>query len=283
MLKCLGFGWLLIVSTSVSAALFESPVTRSDWQLHADVVQCVLTHEIEGYGKATFLRHANTPLSLTIETENFAATDETSQLSLISAPWKNTRLNESLATKPTQVGQRQFQFTDTPAKLALAGLQNGDFISMVYRSESRIEPITVHLSSVKFYLAMQNFQSCLASLHPDNFQAVDQLKVNFASGEAMLDSNALATLDRIAGYLKIDTTIDGVMIDSHTDNFGRLKFNTELSQQRADVVKNYLIENSGFDAAKIETHSHRDTRPLTDNKTATARAQNRRTEIRLIK
>jgi len=161
-MKTFGLAAVLIGFASLAqATIFESPLTSSEWVLTEHPSSCELNHYIEGYGKATFTQQADLSLSLLIETENYAAESGDLALQLISAPWKTTRLNEVIGDQLTQSGQLAFLFEDTPAKLALSGLQNGDFVRMTYQSESSIEPVSVHLSSVNFYIPLQNFQACL--------------------------------------------------------------------------------------------------------------------------
>lgn len=270
-------------ATTAQATIFEAPVTDSHWVLTENPTSCELYHVIEGYGGATFVQHADQSLSLRIETENYAAQADTLTLRLISSPWKNTQLNEMIGEQVTQPGQLQFQFEGKPAKLALTGLQNGDFVNMRYQSESRINPISVHLSSVNFYLALQNFQVCSIALNPETAGQGDAYHIKFASAEAELDNAAMRLLDRLANTLENDNRIHTVLIESHTDSFGKQELNTALSTQRAAVVRDFLINQVGYEASKIETRSHADTRPIADNKTPAGRAKNRRTEIRLIR
>lgn len=283
-MKILGFATVLMGFASLAqATIFESAVTSSDWLLIEHPTSCELNHYIEGYGKATFTQQADQSLSLLIETENYAAESADLSLRLISAPWKTTRLNEIIGDQLTQSGQLAFLFEDTPARLALTGLQNGDFVSMTYQSQSSLEPISIHLSSVNFYLALQNFQACLITLNSDSSFNLNAYRIPFASSKADLDKEAMNVLTRLANTLENDDRIRSVLIDAHTDSIGQKESNEALSAQRAEVVKNYLINQVGYDASKIETRSHTDARPIADNKNSEGRALNRRTEIRLIR
>ena len=70
-------------------------------------------------------------------------------------------------------------------------------------------------------------------------------------------------------------------ISGHTDSRGKPDYNRDLSQQRADSVKNYFIAN-GIDAGRLTSIGYGMDRPIADNKTNAGRAKNRRTEFRLI-
>jgi OOP family OmpA-OmpF porin len=54
----------------------------------------------------------------------------------------------------------------------------------------------------------------------------------------------------------------------------------DLSQRRADACKNYLT-TKGIDASRITTKGYGDSMPVADNKTATGKALNRRTEFNI--
>ncbi len=75
------------------------------------------------------------------------------------------------------------------------------------------------------------------------------------------------------GYKTLQFDVEG-----HTDSTGSDKINAKLSQQRADAVRDYLIEN-GFPADKITAKGYGSTNPIGDNKTSKGRQENRRVEI----
>lgn len=67
-------------------------------------------------------------------------------------------------------------------------------------------------------------------------------------------------------------------INGHTDNVGNPKLNQKLSEARAKVVMDALIEK-GVNPANLTSHGFGATKPVKSNKTAAGRAENRRTEI----
>ena len=90
-------------------------------------------------------------------------------------------------------------------------------------------------------------------------------------------------------YLELDRLVELVKkyelhinIGGHTDDAGAQKSNMELSQNRANAVRNYLIEK-GCDGAKIKAIGYGETQPVANNKTADGRKKNRRVEVRFDK
>ena len=68
------------------------------------------------------------------------------------------------------------------------------------------------------------------------------------------------------------------VVEGHTDSTGSDKINNELSQKRADAVRDYLIEN-GFPAENIKAKGYGSSKPIGDNNTNKGRQANRRVEI----
>src|SRR4029434_8034683 len=68
-----------------------------------------------------------------------------------------------------------------------------------------------------------------------------------------------------------------VLIEGHTDNIGAEGFNIKLSQQRADSVRNQLVER-GVAPQRIRTKGYGAKFPVVDNDTTGGRQQNRRGE-----
>jgi len=73
-----------------------------------------------------------------------------------------------------------------------------------------------------------------------------------------------------------------VEIEGHTDSEGSEIYNLTLSQNRADAVKRYLVEADVSDS-QIRSKGYGESKPVADNETEAGRAQNRRTEFRIIK
>jgi OOP family OmpA-OmpF porin len=71
---------------------------------------------------------------------------------------------------------------------------------------------------------------------------------------------------------------DKVRITGYTDNTGTADYNTKLSLQRAEAVRDYLI-SIGVDPKKMEVSGAGETKPIADNTTKEGREKNRRVEI----
>ena len=67
-----------------------------------------------------------------------------------------------------------------------------------------------------------------------------------------------------------------VNVGGHTDSQGSDEFNLDLSQQRANSVRDALIQ-SGVSQDAIDATGFGETQPIATNETEEGRAQNRRT------
>jgi len=103
----------------------------------------------------------------------------------------------------------------------------------------------------------------------------------FAQGKAVIDPKSYAELDEVAQMMKENTKIE-IQLEGHTDNVGSPKANLELSQNRVDAVKKYLVEK-GISKGRIQTKAFGGSQPLANELTPEARAKNRRVELRILK
>ncbi len=99
----------------------------------------------------------------------------------------------------------------------------------------------------------------------------------FDTGKTALKSGAKATLGRIAEKLKGDDSIK-ISVEGHTDSTGSVEKNQELSDKRAQAVRDFLV-NAGFASERITASGKGPEQPVATNKTAAGRQQNRRVEL----
>jgi len=116
----------------------------------------------------------------------------------------------------------------------------------------------------------------------DDYTPEQSIQINFKLRSAVLTPDARTSLDQVAGFAKnakgflIEVT--GFAYESKNKNT-----NQQLSQQRAESVVRYLVENHNIPLRRILTpFGYGATNPVADNKTREGRIENRRAEVRLL-
>jgi outer membrane protein OmpA-like peptidoglycan-associated protein len=87
-------------------------------------------------------------------------------------------------------------------------------------------------------------------------------------------------LNKVYQFLQLNPSLE-VEIAGHTDNTGSAEHNQTLSEQRAQAVVDYLV-GKGIDPKKLKPAGYGHRKPVAENVTEEGRAQNRRTELKII-
>jgi outer membrane protein OmpA-like peptidoglycan-associated protein len=101
--------------------------------------------------------------------------------------------------------------------------------------------------------------------------------VLFDTGRAELKSGSDRKLDQLAQFL-VEHPSRRVQIDGFTDSVGTDSYNEELSQRRANAVREALIAR-GIESSRIGTEGYGKSYPVANNADAGGRQLNRRVEV----
>ena len=115
-----------------------------------------------------------------------------------------------------------------------------------------------------------------------NNQIIIQDKVFFDTGKASLQTHSHDILDEVVLVLLDHPEIIRIQVQGHTDDTGQAEDNLQLSQERAETVRDYLIHR-GVSSDRVEALGFGETQPLDDTQTDTARRTNRRVEFHVLK
>ncbi len=99
-------------------------------------------------------------------------------------------------------------------------------------------------------------------------------KISFDPGEATFEAESLQQIGRLSDILEICDFIT-IEIGGHTDSQGREEMNKRLSQERANAVRNALIDR-GVRPSLLTAVGYGEIQPIADNDTEEGREQNRR-------
>src|SRR5262245_7971119 len=116
-------------------------------------------------------------------------------------------------------------------------------------------------------LATSRAAAALSALQPgftarELVNALNLQVINFPTGSADLPTASYDLLNRAATALKSAPAGTTIEIGGHTDNTGDASANLALSQQRADAVRNYLIQQ-GVNPSMVTAQGYGQTRPVT--------------------
>jgi len=106
-------------------------------------------------------------------------------------------------------------------------------------------------------------------------------KIFFTQSKAEILHKSYPELHRLSLMLKNNPKLM-IRIGGHTDNVGDKKLLMQLSLERAEAIKGYLVVKKKIDPSRIETIGYGGTQPLNNNTNEKLRKQNRRVEIEVI-
>ncbi len=108
-------------------------------------------------------------------------------------------------------------------------------------------------------------------------EAIRNLEFDF--GKASIRSTSFPSLNRVAELL-INKNFS-LKLAGHTDDVGSDQANLRLSKNRAESVKQYLVQR-GANPSRIEATGYGESQPIASNATEAGRQQNRRVEFTLF-
>jgi OmpA family protein/FecR-like protein len=114
------------------------------------------------------------------------------------------------------------------------------------------------------------------------FMSLNAIQVYFLLGTTDLTEESILHIAKFKEEFELffqenpNTTI---FITGHTDNTGTWKFNRELSQNRADLIEDYLVNELDVNPEFTQTNARGSDEPISSNDTPEGRYLNRRVEI----
>ncbi|GLU54269.1 OmpA family protein [Dyadobacter frigoris] len=183
----------------------------------------------------------------------------------------------------------------------LAAVENADVSVRKMNNDSLVAQSKVHNGSYAFQLKphesykisvqAQGYQTksipvrttgratevkSLISLSPETFDS-PLATLLFTQSTETLENPAKTQLDSLVSYFQKRNDLK-IMLKGHTDNIGDFDKNLLLSNQRVQVVKNYLLER-GIPNDRIQGVGYGSTRPSQKNQSEELRKLNRRVEV----
>jgi outer membrane protein OmpA-like peptidoglycan-associated protein len=100
----------------------------------------------------------------------------------------------------------------------------------------------------------------------------------FAFNSSAIKPESTPTLDEIGTMLQDHGDLR-IRIEGHTDSTGEDEYNQTLSDERAAAVRQFLIDEYGIDASRLEAQGFGESSPVDTNDTPEGQQNNRRVEL----
>lgn len=279
-------GLLTVPAGSANAVRhYSANLDNSMWYLAENSrLECGLEHTIPRYGKVEFNSEAGKQLNLRMQLDMQQLPDGygVAKIESVAPRWQPGQATYSL-------GDMQFykQFDGEIQKqmawTLLSELEKGRYPTFYYQDwYNQTDTVAVALSSVNFRDAYDAFRSCINALLPFSFEDIAYTVLNHEDDSEKLTPASQRKLEQISQYLAVDDELELVLVNAYTDALGAREPNQELSEKRAEEIKNFFVER-GIAEQRIETVGHGEDRPIAGNANALDRAKNRRVVVRLSK
>ena len=105
--------------------------------------------------------------------------------------------------------------------------------------------------------------------------------IYFDASKYDLEPESFPELDRLVTVMRENPTMT-IKLEGHTDTVGEFDANVELSRNRVNEVKGYLVRK-GIRTDRIETVGYGPSRPINTNRSLKERPENRRVEMVIVK
>lgn len=198
---------------------------------------------------------------------------------------KIEELNQAITSCETQAKQTQQQLHDEKSQLE-AQIKAQE--SQLSKEKAAVAAALLTAKNVESELKAHEEEKAKAAAEAKaKEEAKKELSSTFSLTHVAFKNNSMELTD--ASKALLNTAAEAIkahsafryIIQGHTDNTGNQEYNIQLSKQRADAVKEYLVAQ-GVDASILSTEGFGPSQPIADNSTKEGRIQNRRVVFEII-
>lgn len=285
MLSSLAGLFLAVCSSGLHALQFD-PGFNAQWTFSkltsSTGDQCVLTQEIPGYGTARF--QGSPGLGLRFELSSHRDLfGSGGVMAVAQAPeWHPAWPDVYERGYLQHIDGGPIAAEEPVATTLLMDLRQGRALTLTSQSRygSEDEIVAATISPLRFDPAYSALMHCHQWSMPANYGEVAKSHIHFEQGQLSLPATARARLDLLARYVLADRLMTGIFIDGHADQVGKEQANLKLSERRARLVADHLVQRGiPRNLLRVRFHGSRDAVATGD--TAAANDANRRVTVRL--
>jgi outer membrane protein OmpA-like peptidoglycan-associated protein/tetratricopeptide (TPR) repeat protein len=217
--------------------------------------------------------------------------------SVLNRSYDLSRINRKLMS--TLKGKVYDAASGSPVTGKVQVTEYGGISMLVYNKPGKYDCIVFNGASLSIQVDAEGYLPYSAQLQIDTSLRKQEISfdipmVRIEKGSKMVLKNiffdfnkstlrpaSYKTLNSLLVTLTKNPNID-IEISGHTDNIGSNTYNQGLSENRAQVVKAYLIRN-GIAASRLKATGRSFSQPISTNDTPEGRQLNRRTEIKILR
>lgn len=137
--------------------------------------------------------------------------------------------------------------------------------------------LDMYIGNVRIASAETDARSLLIKQLMEDGKAVTN-DILFDVNSDVIKTTSYAVINPFGDALKANPSLQ-IRITGHTDSDGNAATNMDLSKRRAAAVKRYLVSNYSIADGRIQTDGMGASQPVSDNRTASGKAMNRRVEF----
>ena len=194
-----------------------------------------------------------------------AEAERMKQEAVAAAQEASRQREEAEKAKAEAVAQQQVLAAETDKARAAAAQSD----SLRQQAEKEKQELRARL--------LQQLNSILATRDSARGLIANMSDVLFRSGSFELLPGARERLAKVSGIVLAYPSLH-VAVEGHTDSVGSDQYNQDLSEHRAQAVRDYFVQQ-GIPGGAVEARGFGKSEPIASNDTAEGRQQNRRVEL----
>jgi outer membrane protein OmpA-like peptidoglycan-associated protein/HEPN domain-containing protein len=188
-----------------------------------------------------------------------------------------TTSQTSVARLNQDLNWRKQELTLQQARVAEMEQQLG---SQVKEQSSLAQQITNQAKTRELFANMERSFSAEEArvLREGNDIIIRLVGLNFPVAQSTVEQKSFGLLTKVRDAINSFPN-STVSVLGNTDSYGSDETNLQLSTDRAEAVKQYLLANSKLVTSQIEVIGYGESKPIASNETTAGRAANRRVEV----
>ena len=274
---------LLLSPVWAGSQFYGVTIDKSKWRSSGTRLECRLTQEIPGYGKATFLHRALKSMEFRVFSNYKPRKPDQALVFVRPTIWKRYANRRVLGRAPLTTQNDAIVVPEDWAYRMALELREGMEAAWTHADFSDGQDVvTAMVSPIYFEPAWRDFELCAENLIDYGYKDVRFSTLYFNKKSMRMNFKEKARLNKLAEYVLLDSEYQYIKINSHTDSRGVRGKNLAISKKRANMVKKYLVKR-GVSPKRFIIVARGEKKPKYNNRSQSGRAKNRRIEIRLVK